>query len=220
MALGDSTACADDGGGCCAGAGLRALLEGRSSGLLPTPLSLHFSSVGIQGRARRDRGAAREGWQQGWGRSSSQCSCGKQTAEGQWGGFGCSQQPDGGASDGHGMRCLGQHTQREGQEERGWQGPHGREVWDRPPAKCGVGHGHGLPFSVGSGGISAPPQAQPRRLREHSGIRAQPYLSLPRGGLGSVEHLLPPLHARHGFHVLAPVTHFHGAFLREGRGRG
>lgn len=119
------------------------------------------------------------------------------------------------------MRWLRQHRgEHPGQEERGWQGPHGREVWDRPPAKCGVGHGHGLPFSVGSGGISAPPQAQPRRLREHSGIRTQPYLSLPRGGLGSVEHLLPPLHARHGFHVLAPVTHFHGAFLREGRGRG
>lgn len=138
-ALGDSTACVADGGGRCAGAGLRALLEGRSSGLLPTPLSLRFSSVGIQGRARRDRGAAREGWQQGWGRSSSQCSCGKQTAEGQWGGFGCCQQPDGGASDGHGMRWLGQHTQRgaprtggEGLAGTPWQGGVGQtpsQVW-------------------------------------------------------------------------------------------
>lgn len=222
-ALGDSTACVADGGGRCAGAGLRALLEGRSSGLLPTPLSLRFSSVGIQGRARRDRGAAREGWQQGWGRSSSQCSCGKQTAEGQWGGFGCCQQPDGGASDGHGMRWLGQHTQRgaprtggEGLAGTPWQGGVGQtpsQVWGGTWARVAF-------FCRECGGISAPPQAQPRRLREHSGIRTQPYLSLPRGGLGSVEHLLPPLHARHGFHVLAPVTHFHGAFLREGRGRG
>lgn len=42
------------------------------------------------------------------------------------------------------------------------------------------------------------------------------YLSLSRGGLGGVEHLLPPLHPRHGLHVLAPITHLHGALLPGG----
>lgn len=192
--------------GRCAGAGLRALLQGRSSGLLPTALSLRFSSVGIQGRAQRDRGAARAGWQQVWGRSSSQCSCGKERAEGA---------ALAAARDAQGMRGA---PRRGG--ERGWQGPHGGEAWDKHPAKCRVGHGEKSPLSAGSGGVSASPQAQPGRLREHRGIRSRPYLSLPRGGLGSVEHLLPALHARHGLHVLAPVPDFHRAFLWEGQGWG
>ena len=33
-------------------------------------------------------------------------------------------------------------------------------------------------------------------------------------GLGGIEHLLAALHARHGLHVLPPVAHLHGPFLR------
>lgn len=35
-----------------------------------------------------------------------------------------------------GSTPRGEHS---GEEQRGWQGPHCREVWDRPPAKVGMG---------------------------------------------------------------------------------
>lgn len=63
------------------------------------------------------------------------------------------------------------------------------------------------------------PQAQAGDAAGRTGGRS-PYLSLPRGGFGGVEHLLPPLHPRHGLHVLAPVAHFHGALLPGGTGTG
>lgn len=52
----------------------------------------------------------------------------------------------GGASNAHGMR--GAQAAHPGEEERGWQGLHGREVWDRPPAP-GTGWDMGIDLFMG-----------------------------------------------------------------------
>lgn len=91
------------------------------------------------------------------------------------------------------MGCVGQ-----GRVPRvGWEMGQVVPVWGSsalPQPQAQVGGAAGSKGTAGKGGLI-------------------PYLSLPRGGLGSVEHLLPPLHPRHGLHVLAPVAHFHGALL-------
>lgn len=51
-------------------------------------------------------------------------------------------------------------------------------------------------------------------LRMQEGRRLQAFTSLGRT-FGGVEHLLPPLHPRHGLHVLPPVAVLHWPLLHR-----